>query len=408
MTDLPEGPVELELDGVTHDGEGVGRFVPEEGEARGRGKAVFVPGGIPGERVRVRIVDDRRSWARAELVEILEPSDDRVDPPCPYAPGPGRPDPRCGGCQLQHVTIGRQREMKERIVREQLERLGKLDDPPVAALRAPGLPFGYRNHIQLHRDPEGRLGFHAAGTHDVVPIDHCPISDDRIDDLLAGLDEEPGGPDPVVVRAHPETGTEAVMAGGDGRDRELAAKVGRFTYRFDASCFFQVNTAGAELLVEETLEAADGTSDLTGQVVWDLFAGVGLFAIPLAAAGATVTAVESHRSAAGWAGFNAETTGVALEVVHEDARSFTTRAPGPVPDVVVVDPPRAGAGQELVARLAALDVPRIVYVACDVPALARDTQVLTNAGYELVLAVPVDMFPQTYHLEVVATFVAQE
>lgn len=407
MTDLPDEPVELTLDGVTHDGEGVGRFVPDGDEVRGRGKAVFVPGGIPGERVRVRVTDDRRSWARAELLEVLEPSPDRIEPPCPYAPAPDRDDPRCGGCQLQHARITRQHEMKHRILVEQLQRLGGLDDPPVADLVAPSEPFGYRNNVQLHADRDGRLGFHAAGTHDVVPIDRCPISNDRINELITELGHREDA-DTVVVRAHPETATDAVVMGSDGRDTELAARVAGFTYRFDASCFFQTNTAGAEALLEEVLLAAGEEADLTGTVAWDLFAGVGLFAIPLAAAGASVTAVEAHRSAASWAGFNAETAGVQLDVVHDDAGSFAQRAPGSRPDLVVVDPPRGGASQELVARLAALGVPRIVYVACDVPAFARDAKVLTGAGYELVVAVPVDQFPQTYHLEVVATFAAPD
>lgn len=410
------GEVTVDLHGFTHGGEGVGRL-PE-------GKVVFVPRAIPGERVRIRVVDERRSWARGELREVVEASPDRLAPPCPYVP-------ECGGCDLQHITPDRQRRLKERVVRDQLERIGHLTDPPVAPTRRVGPDTRYRSHARFHAvgqtgggfDP--RLGFHRAGSHQVVPVEDCLVLNEQAQAVREAVGDASGAAE-VTVRAHPETGTAAaVLRPGPGvldspagdfdlaleqpdgslaplrGEAVLAARVAGFTYRFDASCFFQVSAGGAEAVVGEVLEAA---GDVFGLPAWDLYAGVGLVSLPLARAGAAVTAVEGHPASATWARRNAEDAGVEVTVVREDVAGFVAESAGPVggPELVVLDPPRSGAGLEVVRDLARAAPRQVVYVSCDPAALARDVRALVEEGYTLERAVPLDLFPHTHHVEVVA------
>jgi 23S rRNA (uracil1939-C5)-methyltransferase len=414
---LPREPIEADVVGFTHGGEGV---------ARVEGKAVFVAGALPDERVRFRVVDDRKRWARAELLDVLEASPLRVEPGSEQLHD-------CGGCDLQHVTPAGQRELKTRVVREQLERLGGLTDPPVEPCRAVGPELGYRTNARFHAAPDGRLGFHLPGTHEVVPLDRCPALHPRVVELLDQVGDDTGAAE-VTIRAHARTGTAAVVLRpgpgplhlpeggydllleqpdgshvamrGDGVLREVVADT---SYGFDAGSFFQVNTDGAEAMVAEVLAA---TGDVSGALVWDLYAGVGLLTLPLAAAGAEVVAVEGHQPAVDWLRRNAEEAGLGdrVDAVAEAVHRFTRRvrrAEGAVdaPDVVVLDPPRSGAGTDIVGDLVALEVPTIVYVACDPASLARDAAALVAAGYRLQRAVPLDLFPLTHHVETVATFV---
>lgn len=405
--------VEVDLHGIAHGGEAVGRL-PD-------GRAVFVGRAVPGERVRIRVVEDKKRWARAELIEVVTASPDRVEPPCPYVP-------ECGGCDLQHVDPARQRVMKTRIVREQLERLGGIEAPPVDDIRAVGPDVRYRESARFHAVADGRLGFHAAASHEVVPVADCLI----LHELPQLLREQVGdrtGASEVTVRA-PHSGRVAVLHPGPGPldipegsfdvalaqpdgslaplrgDGVLSSNIAGFTYRYDASCFFQVNPGGAEAIVEEVLTAVGAVG---GRRVWDLYAGVGLLSLPLAAGGALVTAVEGHAPATAWARRNADEAGLDVTVVTAPVEGFVgevTRDPGDRrPDVVVLDPPRRGAGADLVVDLATLGPEVIAYVACDVAALARDARALCGNGYRLTRAVPLDLFPMTHHIEVVARFV---
>jgi 23S rRNA (uracil1939-C5)-methyltransferase len=416
---LSREPLEADVTGFTHGGEGV---------ARVEGKAVFVPGALPGERIRLRVTDDRKRWARAELLDVLDVSELR-------APAGSDQLHPCGGCDLQHVTPAGQRQLKTQVVREQLERLGRLTAPPVPGCRSAGPDHGYRTHARFHADADGRLGFHRPGTHDVVPFAGCPALHPAVTRVLEQVGDGTGAAD-VTVRAHERTGTAAVvlrpgpgplelpegdfdllLEQPDGRhvamrgDGHLAEVVAGVTYRFDASSFFQVNTAGAEAIVSEVLSGAGLTGDLAGALVWDLYAGVGLLTVPLASAGAEVVGVEGHEPAARWLTANAAEARVADRVrvltdpVHRVTRAARRGGGIDPPDLVVLDPPRAGAGTDVVADLAALEVPTIVYVACDPASLARDAAALSVAGYTLQQAVPLELFPLTHHVETVATFV---
>ncbi len=428
---LPPGPHEVRVAGVTHAGQGV---------ARVEGKAVFVPGALPGELVRLTVVDDRARFARGRLDAVLEPGDGRTEPPCPYAQD-------CGGCDLQHATPAAQRALKTRIVREQLERLGGIEDPPVEDCVAVSPAAGYRNQAVLHAGPDGRLGFHRAGTHEVVAVDRCLVLSAAAQAVRDAVGDDTGAAQ-LTIRAHGETGRSAavltpgpgplelpeapadlLLAQPDGSlltlrgSDTLEAAVAGHAYHFDPTSFFQANTAGAESLITTVLEAA---GEIAGLAVWDLYAGVGLLSLPLAAAGAEVVAVEGHGPAAAHARANAERAGLDLHVLAEPVERMVRRAAADLtgatgaargssdgsagthhldpPDVVVLDPPRTGAGPRVIESLIALAVPSIVLVACDVGALARDTRHLHTGGYVLESARPLDLFPMTHHVEVVASY----
>jgi tRNA/tmRNA/rRNA uracil-C5-methylase (TrmA/RlmC/RlmD family) len=408
---LPRGPVEARVDGFTHGGEGVVRL---------EGKAVFVPGTLPGERVVVRVVDDRARWARAELVEVVEPSPDRVVPPLPDAGA-------IGGGDLAHAAPDAQRRLKTRVVREQLERLGRCEAPPVAGCLAVGPDLRYRTNVRLHAAPDGRLGYHRAGSHEVVPVDDLVLATPEVQAVRAAVGDDTGAAE-VAFRAHASTGTAAAVitpgSGGltipdgdfdvvlvqpDGAqlalrgDGVLAESVAGLTYRFDTSSFFQVSTGGAQALVEHVLGAV---GPVDGALLWDLYAGVGLLSLPLARAGAEVVAVEGHAAATRWAEANADAAGLDVTVEQAPVADFVADGGSSLdpPDVVVLDPPRTGAGAEVIRGLIDLAPGAVVYVACDVAALARDTRALAEGGYRLTAVQPLDLFPMTHHVETVATF----
>lgn len=399
----------LLVDGFTHGGEGVVRL---------DGKAVFVAGALPGESVRIRVTQSKKNWARGEVVEVVEASPDRVSPPCEYLP-------QCGGCDLQHTTADAGRRLKTRVVREQLTRLGRLESPPVADCLAVGPDLGYRTHAQFHADDDGRLGFHSAGTHDVVAVDTCLVLTPEAQAVKDGVGDDSGatlvqvrgmtgsgaaaavlhpGPDALdlptgpfdLALAQPDGST--VTMRGDGR---VVERVAGFEFAFDAAGFFQVNTGGAEAIIEHVL---DGLGDVNGLLAWDLYAGVGLLALPMARAGAEVVAVEMDRAAATHLDHNALQAGLDIGVVSQDVLAFVREEHDELPDVIVLDPPRAGAGTDVVTAITALAPGTIVYVACDPASLARDARTLAEQGYRLKSAQPLDLFPMTHHVEIVAVF----
>lgn len=411
---LPRDPQQVTIDGFTHGGEGVARL---------EGKAVFVPGALPDETVRIKVTDDRKRWARAQLLEVIEPSEDRATPPCPYVPD-------CGGCDLQHAHPDAGRRLKTRVVREQLMRLGSLTDPPVEPCRKVGPDAGYRTKARFHADDDGRLGFHRAGSNEVVAIDTCMVLSETAQTVRDAVGDGTGA-NHVTVRGHDSTGAAAaVLHPGPGPlhlpdgdydllleqpdattvtmrgEGALTEAVAGLTYRFPADGFFQVTTDGAAALVAAVLEAV---GDISGALTYDLYSGVGLLSLPLAQAGAEVVAVEGHPGSAAAAVENAAANELPVKVLAEPVADALRRAVAgdatlDEPDVVVLDPPRAGAGDKVIDHLVALEAPTLVYVACDPAALARDTKQLVAGGYHLVRAVPLDLFPLTHHVEVVATF----
>lgn len=412
----PDRTVTIDLDGLTHGGEAVGRLPS--------GKACFVPYAIPGERVVVEVVEERSRWARARLVDVVAASPDRVQPPCPYA-GPEEPGgpARCGGCAFQHVAPPRQAAMKRRIVVEQLRRIGGFTDPPVAETRTPA-PFGYRSHARFGVAPDGHLGFRRHRSNEVRAIDRCLLLTGAAQDARDAAGDRWRGAEEVTVREGVDGAALAVRPGAGGLpemppgeipiallgaggaaalrgDPAVVVEVAGMRLRVSPASFFQAGPAGAEALVALVRESA---AVEPGTRVLDLFSGVGLFAAALAAAGAEVTAVESNRSAAGDARANLApwpAAGVRRGQAGDVVRGLA--ASGERTDVVVLDPPRRGAGPQLAALLPEI-TGRVVYVSCDPAALARDARAVVDAGLELTRVTPVDQFAQTAAVEAVALF----
>jgi 23S rRNA (uracil1939-C5)-methyltransferase len=426
---VPE-EVDLRLDGIAHGGEALGRD---------RGRVVFVPFAIPGERVRVELVEEKPRWARARLLEVLEPSPDRVDPPCPHF-GPEK----CGGCQWQHIAYERQASLKQEILADHLHRLGHLAEPPVAdiiALAGPAvserpaaemdvLAFRYRNQTRFAVGADGRLGFRPqAIARDVIPIDRCLLLHERLDDLHGALDLLWPSLTAVILRAGIATGQALVVFQTTGEEQPeleidlpaafavqtrhgvqplvgepwLEEQVAGGLYRVSAESFFQVNSIGAEALVEVVASYLEPRAD---DCLIDAYCGVGLFSLAMADSVGQVIGIESAPSACEDFAHNAGLReGVTLhEGAVEDVLPIL-RELGKPADLVVLDPPRSGAGAEVVSHLAAMCPRRIVYVSSDPAALARDGIHLAAAGYCLAEVQPVDMCPQTSQVESVALWV---
>ncbi len=400
MNPTTEEPQQVLLHGMAHGGEAVGRLED--------GRAVFVAGAIPGERVLVRLTDLRKRWARAELVEILDPSEDRVTPPCRYAAS-------CGGCQWQHIALSRQRALKREIVQGQLRHLGGVQEDKVEETRFRGADdgFGYRNHATFAVDDEGRTAYHQSRGRQLVAIDSCPLLHPILREAHEALPRLPGLTR-IELRAGIHTGQRLVMASGEvdeGPVEEAAARgvplrgpgegeitemVGAEKFRISSKSFFQVNTEGAELLTElvmEMLEPAEGDQ------VLDAFAGVGLFTVPLARRVAQVWAVERSKAALRDLRWHAK--GLPVHVVGTELERAFVQLPSRM-DLVVADPPREGLGEDAVRALSRLRPRRLVLVACDPASLARDLRRFLAEGARLERVVPVDLFPHTYHVETVA------
>lgn len=382
-------PVPVDLHGFAHGGEAVGRL-PD-------GRVVFVAYGIPGERVTVEVTEDHKRWARGRLIEVVVPSPDRVPPPCPYF-GPGR----CGGCRLQHIAADRRRALQRQVVVDQLERLGRITAPPVTDV-VPAGEYGYRNRARFGVTGGGDLGFRRAASDDLLPIDRCLLLDDATQSLRDTVVDDLSGAGEVEVRTAAsgravvaDPAKNATLLAGD---RHLRHDVGGLTYQVSPTSFFQSNSAGAAVLLRFVREAA---AIRAGDTALDLYAGVGLFAGALAADGAVVTAVEGSRASAADArrnlGDGAKVIAAPVERVLPRLRKHDRF------DVVVLDPPRRGAGREVTEAVAGLATRTIIVVACDPAALGRDAGILQDRGWRLVRAVPVDQFAQTGHIEVVATF----
>jgi 23S rRNA (uracil1939-C5)-methyltransferase len=406
--------IQLTLIAMAHGGAALGRH---------EGRVVFVPGAIPGETVRAEITQDKGRFAHARLVEVIEPSADRVTPRCPHVP-------ECGGCQWQHIAYARQLALKTDVVRDQLQRVASITAPPVRPTLAAPASWGYRNRVtfSVGDDEFERLGFQRAASHDVVPINECHIADARLmalyddldldlpgltrltlmagnddDDLLMAFetlkDEPPSlSVDFPISCVHLVTGAEAIPVNLVGSNH-VTQRVGATTYRVSAGRFFQVNTGVAETLVELVLA---WLSPSPGDTVLDAYCGVGLFTLPLADRAGSVIAVELDPGA---------TEDLILNLGE---RENVDVIEGPVemvlPDLVadeplhsaVVDPPRQGLNVAVIDALVASGPPRLVYVSCDPATLARDVKRLSRGGYTLDDVQPLDMFPQTFHVETVA------
>lgn len=405
--------MELEVGPVAHGGHCV---------ARHDGRVVFVRHALPGERVRARVTedgDDAKFW-RADAVEVLEASPDRVPSVWPEA-GPGG----VGGGELAHVALPAQRRWKRDVLAEQLRRLAHVDlDEAHPQVEVEGLPgdderdgLAYRTRIDLVADGTGRAGMHRFRSHDVVALDAMPLATDDVAELAErekvftrtwrrGTRIElvaPAGSAPVLL-VNGEPWRAGSLDRRPNARRSVTERVeiaGReHEYRVAAEGFWQVHRDAPATLAQAVL---DGVGDVDGARVLDLYSGAGLFTAPLAAAvGATgsVVAVEGDERAVRDARRNAH--GLDHVELHHGPVGSVLAADESGADVVVLDPPRVGAGRGVVDAVAARRPSRIVYVACDPAALARDVSYLAGHGYALDSLRAFDLFPHTHHLEAVA------
>ena len=422
--------VEVDVTAIAHGGHCI---------ARHHGQVLFVRHTIPGERVLARVTETGAGerFVRADAVAVLTASPDRVPPPCPWS-GPGR----CGGCDFQHVALLRQRALKADVVREQLARLAHLE-VEVVVEPVPGDADGldWRTRVEFAVDAEGRAGLRRHRSHEVVAIDHCRIAAPGIDRLRVTEQRWPGADavdavapsagEPLAVALPLPEGSavpvvhervEATWPAADGGWELVVGEVA-----VSARGFWQVHPGAARTFVGAVMAAADARA---GDRALDLYAGVGLFASALATAvgpRGQVLAVESDPGAAGHARDNLrDLPNVAVLTARVDdafavprpSRRGSARQRGSRPrkpsrstllpttaDVVVLDPPRTGAGRGVCTELAALGPRVVVYVACDPAALARDTAYLADLGYRLDRLRAFDAFPMTSHVECVARFV---
>jgi len=378
------------------------------------GRAVFVPYSLPGEIVRIRLIDEKRNFTRAELLEVLSPSQDRISPRCPHFSV-------CGGCHYQHMSYPHQLRAKRDILREQLERLGGMKDVLVEATVPSPLAWNYRNYIQFHLDPQGKPGFEGARTHQVVTIRECHLPEEAINIIWPQLQIEPlpglerfslrlGADEELLVVLESNTGEapefsvedlslSAVLAGPGGTltlagSDHIFIEVPPRSFFVSAGSFFQVNTRQASAMVEHLLANLPLSPQVT---LLELYSGVGLFSVFLAPRVGKLLAIESSASACHDFEINLDEFDnidlyeAAVEQVlpHLDIH----------PQIILVDPPRGGLGQKLIDNLVAFKAPFVAYVSCDPATLGRDARRLVEGGYQLEKITPFDLFPQTYHIE---------
>jgi tRNA/tmRNA/rRNA uracil-C5-methylase (TrmA/RlmC/RlmD family) len=433
----PAGPAvgaELELD--------VLRVAPG-GHCVGRhdGRVVFVRHALPGERVRAAVTEEHPGYLRADAVAILRPSPDRVVPPCRYA-GPGG----CGGCDWQHATPAAQRTLKAATVTELLTRLGQLPAATVEALDItveplPGGLLDWRTRVRYAVDAAGRPGLHAHRSHRVIPVDECLIATPTIRSLPVTGHTWP--PDASILTTATSTHDTAVLlqqgtappqqvdledldAMVGAEVAEVTEMVGEREFRVPADGFWQVHPAAPAVFSEAVLEML---APVAGERALDLYGGAGLFSVPLAeAVGADgrVTMVESGRAATGAARRNLADLAQVRTVAGRVEKVLPRLLAAEPVDIAVLDPPRAGAGRDVVAlltgtttratragrgkgdyrRMPALAGVRraVCYVACDPAAFARDVRAFTGAGWRLARLRVFDAFPMTQHVECVGLF----
>ncbi len=438
----------LNIEKLIYGGDGLARLPADE---RGRGKAVFVPLVLAGEKIEAVLTEEKPGFARARATAIVESSLHRVEAPCPHFG-------RCGGCHYQHASYDHQLEIKKDILLENLRRIAKLElQREIQAHPSP--PWNYRNRsrLQVHTRPEFAAGYFKLSSHQLLPVEECPISsplvnlgiaalwqagragkavdgvreveffanetDTRLlveflcapearraavrawaEELCAAMPEIAG----VVAFREPQKGVREPLVTVGASDLMYQTKMG--AYRISAGAFFQTN----RFLIDELVEIV--TAGRSGELALDLYAGVGLFSTALACNHRHIVSVESSQTAASDLQYNLPGSGKAVHSATEqylaelgDKGRVGQDAVLPQlrhqPDMVVVDPPRSGLGDRVARLLASAGAPRVTYVSCDPATLARDLVPLQAAGYGVEQVHLIDLFPQTYHLESVVQLV---
>lgn len=367
--------------------------------ARHEGVVVFVRHTLPGERVVAEVTEGAEGdrFLRADAVRVLEPSPDRVRPPCPFS-GPGR----CGGCDFQHVALPAQRELKAAVVAEQLQRLAGLSvEVVVEGLSRPDTGLDWRTRVQWAVAADGTPGLRKHRSHDVVPVTDCLIGHPDLPDVTASSWPDASSVEAIVSGTGQRLRLVSTRDGGSFADGPVALReraAGR-DWQVTGSGFWQVHPAAADALVSAVLH---GLEPQPGERALDLYAGVGLFSAALAdAVGPTghVLAVEGDEVAAEDATVNLADLANVSVLAERVERALRD---APAVDLVVLDPPRTGARRGVVAAVAATSPRAVAYVACDPAALARDVAFFAEHGYALTSLRAFDLFPMTQHVECVA------
>lgn len=379
-----------------------------EGLGRLNGEVVLTPFVLPGEQARVELLPARKGVRRGVLEGIESPSPDRVEAPCTVFG-------RCGGCHYQHAAYSAQLRYKRDVLVETLARVGKVTVDAEAIRVVSGPPFGYRNRVQFHFE-RGQCGFREMNSHRLVPISGCDVAAPALGMIAERLSRMARDRRWPGFLESLEVFTDDVQIQWNVRESKqhlarhffdwlatefpgtvpgaLDYAAGDDLFRVSGGSFFQIN----RFLVREL--ATEAIGDAAGDIAWDLYAGVGLFTLPLARRFGKVLAVESGRSAADDLRFNAERAGVTAEVEAVPVEEWLA-ADRPSPDLILADPPRAGLGKLAVRRLVELKPRKLVLIACDPATLARDLAPLLEA-YSIERMTLIDLFPQTYHIETIA------
>jgi 23S rRNA (uracil1939-C5)-methyltransferase len=431
--------LQLTIEKLIYGGDGLARLPADE---KGTGKAAFVPFTLPGETVEAAPIEEKPGYVRATATSILSPSAHRIAAPCPYFQ-------RCGGCHYQHAGYDDQLSFKAEILKETLRRLAKIDLSPIVQVH-PSPPWNYRNRTRLHvrAGAAFQAGFLKSGSHELLAVRECPISSPLLNraitalwklgeagqvpewlneiEFFANADDSQlqielyGDPQglptefpkvaeqlrvelPEIISACAFGRTRASERGGKLQvkdEPEWTAGPGEFRYmtaagplRVSGGSFFQVN----RFLIEEMVRLV--VDRHSGELALDLYAGAGLFSLALAPSFRHIVAVESSHSSAGDLKYNAIRNVKAVRSTVEEY--LTGRGAKVRPDLVVVDPPRAGLGQRVAQALARIGAPRLTYVSCDPATLARDLVSLMSGGYRLQQVHMIDLFPQTFHIETI-------
>ena len=404
------------------------------GMGRMEGKVVFLPFVVPGEEVECALVKEKNNWAEARLLKVLQPSSHRRRPVCRYFQS-------CGGCHYQHIIYNLQLQYKAAIFKSIMTRHGKVPESVVAPIEALGKEFGWRARARLSASDSGGegFGFFQAGSHRISMISSCPVVDEELEAML------PLPVDLVRQAIRLGIGSCTLETGLNGAKRivfhvnSITKRIKKLLSKFSVTCdisvslrdkkgcissldilqplcvyrgelapeglyvppgsFFQANLLGNGELIARVVEYCRIAG---GNKIWEFFSGCGNFSIPLAVSGFRVTAIESDRCATGEALVNRERNSAwisGLHFVNADADSFIRAQPRTEwPDTIVLDPPRTGAAQ-LCMAIAENPVSTVIYVSCDPMTLARDIRILSDAGLQVIKSVPIDMFPQTGHIE---------
>lgn len=356
---------------------------------------VFVPLAVPGDRVRVRIDEIKKRTSFAEIVDVIEPSPERITPPCPHFG-------TCGGCDFQQMEYASQLAAKVGIIRDCLHRIGKIEVDDVEIVGSTQ-EFGYRSRAKWHLDRiEQTIGYFRRDSHDVIDVHECPILtpglQSALEDLRTKIDWAMLWDDSAELEA---------VTGDDGSvsmfSREMAQPTAEITvnaageeFSFSAQTFFQSN----RFLLEKLIETAVG--DASGNTALDLYCGVGLFALPLARRFTNVIGVEDNVTAIGFAKKNAARAGLKnVEFRRSGVRTFLNECNVASTGLILIDPPRAGAEKGTIEKIAQLRPREISYVSCEPSILARDLRYLLDAGYTINRITAFDLFPQTHHVETV-------